>query len=151
MTVAFQLRRVYWAVRRPLVIGTAGLVVDDQGRVLLVRQSYAGRKWVLPGGGLKRGETLRDCALRELREEAGIVARDPDAVELFSAYSNLQGGINDSIALYVVREFEQVRSRDIEIANKGFFAPDALPQPMSGSSRRRIEEFLGRRPISPHW
>ena len=28
--------------------------------------------WAIPGGFLKKGETLRQCAERELKEEAGI-------------------------------------------------------------------------------
>jgi ADP-ribose pyrophosphatase YjhB (NUDIX family) len=142
---------MWWFVRRPMAIGTAGLVVDSEGRILLIRQSYAKRQWMLPGGGLKRGETLRDGALRELREEAGIIVRTPDEVTLLGIYANLKQGKRDHVAVYVVREFTQEPSNDMEIANSGFFAPDDLPAPLSRATGRRIDEFLGRRAITPHW
>lgn len=41
-------------------------------QVLLVRSSD-GRHWVLPKGHIDPGETAREAAVREVREEAGIV------------------------------------------------------------------------------
>ncbi len=49
-----------------------------EGRILLVRQvrsaSAPGTTYELPGGSVAIGETAVDAALRELREEAGVVA-----------------------------------------------------------------------------
>lgn len=50
-----------------------GLVVDSEGRVLLVRFEFpAGTRWALPGGGLDAGETHHDALRRELAEEVGL-------------------------------------------------------------------------------
>lgn len=48
-------------------------VLDPQGAVLLLRydNSEVGIHWALPGGGLEEGETTREGALREVREETG--------------------------------------------------------------------------------
>jgi 8-oxo-dGTP pyrophosphatase MutT (NUDIX family) len=49
------------------------LVVDDEGRFLLVRLAYPhGAWWVLPGGGLDEGEDDAAALRRELREEIGL-------------------------------------------------------------------------------
>jgi ADP-ribose pyrophosphatase YjhB (NUDIX family) len=68
------------------IVGVAGLfggryrrtegahvwVTDDAGRVLVVRTTYMGPGWMLPGGRLERDETPHDGAARETREETGL-------------------------------------------------------------------------------
>ena len=52
--------------------GAHVLATDDQGRLLVVRTTYLGPQWMLPGGRVERGETPHAAAARETREETGI-------------------------------------------------------------------------------
>ena len=51
-------------------------MIDKNGKVLLNRRHDRAylfpRAYVLPGGHLDPGETLKECCLRELHEECGI-------------------------------------------------------------------------------
>lgn len=47
-------------------------VMDDAGRLLVVRTTYLGPGWMLPGGRVEHGETPERAAVRETREETGI-------------------------------------------------------------------------------
>lgn len=55
----------------PAVVAGGGVVVDDAGRVLVVhRPRYD--DWSFPKGKLDPGETVEECALREVLEETGL-------------------------------------------------------------------------------
>jgi ADP-ribose pyrophosphatase len=56
-----------------------GLVVTRDTDVLLVRQYrflLDGLSWEIPGGGVREGENVEAAAVRECREETGIVCRN---------------------------------------------------------------------------
>jgi len=63
-----------------------GVVFPYQGGILLVQRAIEPQygKWVFPGGYVDRGETLEAAALREVREESGLVVR---LTGLLGAYS----------------------------------------------------------------
>ncbi len=62
-------------------VGAGLCVLDDAGRLLLQRRGDNGR-WGLPGGAAEPFETPETAALRELREETGIVFPPERFVEL---------------------------------------------------------------------
>jgi len=62
--------------RDPRVSVRVAVIVELESRILLALHERDGREyWVFPGGRLEYGETLEECARRELKEEANIDVR----------------------------------------------------------------------------
>jgi ADP-ribose pyrophosphatase YjhB (NUDIX family) len=55
--------------------GAHVLATDAERRILVVRTTYLGPGWMLPGGRVERGETPHAAAVRETLEETGLHAR----------------------------------------------------------------------------
>lgn len=51
---------------------TRVVLMRKDGKILVMKQWISSGKWILPGGGLSKGEPAADGALRELYEEAGL-------------------------------------------------------------------------------
>jgi len=66
------LRATVFAHVTPFAVADAA-IIDDTGRLLLIRRADNGL-WALPGGGLDVGETPAEGAVREAREESGVVS-----------------------------------------------------------------------------
>ncbi len=61
---------------RPMTLGVRAIALDGEGRVFLVRHTYA-PGFYLPGGGVERGEPALVSLQRELAEEGGLELTEP--------------------------------------------------------------------------
>jgi 8-oxo-dGTP diphosphatase len=65
-------------------VGVGAIIIED-GRVLLVKRGHpplAG-EWSIPGGVLELGETLREAAIREAREETCLTVATADLLGVY--------------------------------------------------------------------
>ena len=145
-------RPLFFAVSRLTrgkTLGVRGVVVDGEGRVLLVRHTYL-PGWWLPGGGVDKGETTQDAVVRELREEGGVIARS--APRLVSIHSNERFFPGDHVLVFRVDAFDLTeRTSHGEIAEVGWFHPSALPPDVNRGSRARLAELFEAAPVDADW
>ncbi|WP_294286619.1 NUDIX domain-containing protein [uncultured Chryseobacterium sp.] len=132
--------RMVWRITRPRTIGVRAVLLGPDGRVALVRHSYID-VWYLPGGGVKKGESVTHALHRELAEEVAVT--DAAVERVLGVYHNRREGKDDHVIVYVARAAnDALRRADVlEVAEAGWFAPDALPAGTSPATLRRIEEF----------
>jgi len=52
------------------------VALEEEGRLLLIRHQKAGKSyWLVPGGGVDYGESVRQAAIREMEEETGLLVQ----------------------------------------------------------------------------
>ena len=138
MKLASEGAELFFWLFRPLTIGVKVVLVQDE-QVLLVRHTYR-PGWFLPGGGIKRGESVETAVRREAREEAGLALEE---VSLLGVYSNLNhNSKSDHVVVFLCESFQQVGQPDAEIAEVKRFPLDALPSNIEISSKARILDYL---------
>lgn len=139
----------WWRLTRGLTMGVRAVVVDGQGRVLLVRHRYY-PGWHFPGGGVELNETTRTALARELSEETGIELMGE--AHLHGLFANFATFRSDHVAVYVVPKWQQGPwSPSIEIAEKKWAHPDDLPETITRGTAQRIEEIFNGAFLSDKW
>ena len=143
----YRLQLLRHRVTRPTTAGARVMLIRD-GKVMLVHHTYMSQ-WYLPGGGVKRGETLEEAARREAREEVGA---EMHKLELLGVYSNFSQHKSDHAAVFICDDFRMKDSPSAEIDSAAFYATNDLPGDTSAGTRRRIEEWLaGQRGLAARW
>ena len=108
-----------------------GAIVIHEGKILLVKRGVDPGKglWAIPGGTLRLGETLRECAAREILEETGITIAVGECVYVFDLIERDEIGkikfhfvVADFAAIYVSGEPKAGDDAD----GAGWFTPEDL-------------------------
>ena len=136
LRLIYLIYRVYCFIFRPITLGVRVMMIDKD-QVLLVRHTYMDG-WFMPGGGVKRSESLDDAARREAHEETGATLNN---LSLVGAYTNCKEWKSDHNILFLSTDFATSGKHDLEIAEIRFFPLDALPVDLLLGHRQRLEEY----------
>ncbi len=128
-------------------IGARILLIKDK-QILLVKHSYQ-EGWYTIGGGVDRGESPLKAICRELKEEVGVTLTSPPT--LFAVYYSHREKRDDYVIFYIGTDHQQEECYSNEIKEKRWFPLDKLPADITPATQRRIDEYLGKIPISDIW
>lgn len=147
--LAYRIRRYAMRVANWRTTGVRTMVFDESGALLLLRHRYGNRElWMMPGGGVDRGEEVSAAAAREVREETGCRVHGLVGLGVFR---NASEGRRDTVHLFRGVTGDTPVADGIEIAEARFFPLDSLPATTSPATMRRIAEMIGQRTVSEEW
>jgi 8-oxo-dGTP pyrophosphatase MutT (NUDIX family) len=127
---------------RPIFeFSAGGLVVDDAGRVLLIRARDLRNRpvWTLPKGTLISGETSAEAALREVREETGWqceLVRELEPVTYWFQRSGVR--VRKTVRWFLMRPLEKVGDHDHEVDEVAWVTPEEALTRLRYDSDRRL-------------
>lgn len=129
-----------------LVPAASAIVTDDQGRILLHRRRD-NDMWALPGGVMEIGESLSDCAVREVREETGLTVEPVRIVGIYSDPKHVFAYDDGEVRQEFSVCFEcRVVAGEVEVSDESFEVQflareDVKSLRMVDSIRLRINDF----------
>jgi 8-oxo-dGTP diphosphatase len=117
----------------------ASVAIVREGKVLLIKRAYAPYQnlWTLPGGRIEPGETIEQCAVREIAEEIGLTIRNPRPVLV----QNLGQDGKFRLAVFATRDFSGTLRASDEVADHKWVAPAAL---VALRTTTRLDDVLAR-------
>lgn len=133
-----------------VVPSTTSVVLDDRGRIALVHRKDNGL-WALPGGGMEPGESIQDCAVREVEEETGLHVEITGLVGVYTNPRHVMkyddGEVRQQFSLcYTTRLLGGELAFDNESTDIAWVEPDSITRlPMHPSMKLRIDHYLEHR------
>ncbi|WP_338103897.1 NUDIX domain-containing protein [Pseudopontixanthobacter vadosimaris] len=138
LRLADRLRKKWWQLTRPTLLGVSVCAENAQGEVLMVRLSYGMGNWSFPGGGCHRGEDFDAAARRELLEETGCRIED---MELLGSVEEDLHGASNIVAVFGGRTDDLPCIDRREVIEARFFPVDAPPAQLTSVGRRRLDLY----------
>lgn len=143
LKLSYRVLRVIWFLTRPVTVGVRVMLLRG-GQTLLVRHVYQDA-WYMPGGGVKRGETLEQAVRREAWEECGARLHN---LSLMGVYSNFKEYKSDHVVMFLCDDFELGGESDAEIEEMAFFDLGRLPDRASAGTLRMVEQYRSGAPVA---
>jgi len=120
-------------------IAVGAVVGNERGEILLVQRADSG-VWLYPTGWADVGYSASEVAVKEVLEETGV---EVEPARLIALFDGLRLGFT-RIPLYSL-VFQcrvvggAVHAHPLECLDAGWFAEDALPEPLAGRGERWVE------------
>lgn len=129
------------------VIPAVLVAVLKGNKVLLARRnntSYMDGWYGFPGGHLEDEETLQEGAVRELKEEVGLIAK-PEDLELFHVYQNRNTPGRQYLGfMFRTRKWSgSPEDKELKVQGAEFFDLDKLPENLIPYHRETLKEIDG--------
>jgi 8-oxo-dGTP diphosphatase len=118
------------------IVSAATIVINEQREILLIKGPRRG--WEMPGGQVEEGESLKEAAIRETKEEAGI---DIEVLKFCGIFQNVNKSICNT--LFLAKPVGGELTTSPESLEVGFYPIEqALEMVTWKNFRQRIEYCL---------
>ncbi|MCF6136602.1 NUDIX hydrolase [Pseudalkalibacillus berkeleyi] len=120
------------------IVSAATIVINDQNELLLIKGPRRG--WEMPGGQVEEGESLKEAAIRETKEETGI---DVEVIQFCGVFQNVNKSICNT--LFLAKPIGGSFTTSPESLEVGFYPVEEALQLVTWKSfRQRIEYCLNK-------
>jgi ADP-ribose pyrophosphatase YjhB (NUDIX family) len=117
----------------------AGVILIEGSEVVLVKRKYEPKAgmWTLPAGFVELDENVRECAVREMKEETNLSVELSGLFNIYSAFDDPRASV--VLILYLARRIEdgaELRWGD-DAVDARFFHIDEVPAEIAFTAHRQ--------------
>ncbi len=118
---------------------TVDIIIELDRKILLIKRKNPPYGWALPGGFVDYGESLEQAALREAREETGLVVNN---LQLLGCYSDpsRDSRMHTISTVYYGQGSGTPQAAD-DAADLALFDPRSLPAPLCFDHAQIVDDY----------
>ena len=134
----------------PLVLPHSVVVLFNENNEVLLEERADDGYFDFPGGGIDLKESAEEAAIRELKEETGLIATELEFFKLYSGeityYKYFNGDeIYGVDAVYICRKYQgKIIPQQEEVKSLKFYRLDNMPDKMSPRNKQIIIDLKKR-------
>jgi 8-oxo-dGTP diphosphatase len=118
------------------IVSAAAIILNEKNELLLIKGPRRG--WEMPGGQVEEGESLKEAAIRETKEECGL---DIEVTKFCGVFQNVSGSICNT--LFLAKPVGGKLTTTSECVDFGYFPiKEALDMVTWKNFRQRFEYCL---------
>ncbi|GGG26878.1 NUDIX hydrolase [Paenibacillus abyssi] len=126
------------------IVSAATIVLNESNEILLIKGPRRG--WEMPGGQVEEGESLKDAAIRETKEESGL---DIQVTKFCGVFQNVSGCICNT--LFLGRPIGGDLTTTPEALEVGFFPIETALEMVTWKNFRQRIEFCLNEELHPFY
>ncbi len=122
-------------------------IINDRKELLMLHRKD-NKKWTMPGGTMEFGESMTDCALREVKEESGLNVEIKDIIGTYTD-PNIRVGYSDGEVRqeFTIVYYGEVQGYDVKLDEESnnyvwVSFDQVLELPLADSQRRRLIDVM---------
>jgi ADP-ribose pyrophosphatase YjhB (NUDIX family) len=131
-------------------VPTVDVIIEVEGKIVLVRRKYPPQGWAIPGGFIDAGERAEEAAIREAREETGLSVT---LNALLGVYSDpARDSRRHTISAVYVAAAEGVPSGGDDASEARLFEEQDIPSPLAFDHASILSDYFrfkktGKKPL----
>jgi ADP-ribose pyrophosphatase YjhB (NUDIX family) len=120
---------------------TVDIIIEHEGGIILILRRNEPRQWAIPGGFCDYGESLEGAAVREAREETGLVV---ELIEQFHTYSDPRRDPrqHNITTVFIARAIGGTLGAQDDAKDIGIFPEDDLPPQLAFDHDEILKDYF---------
>ncbi|MEW6108602.1 MAG: NUDIX hydrolase [Nitrospirota bacterium] len=124
-------------------VPTVDIIIRYMDGIIMIKRKNPPEGWALPGGFVDYGETLECAAVRESREETGLIIR---LIRQFHSYSDpTRDPRQHTISTVFIADASGEPEAGDDAAELGIFREDELPEKIAFDHRAILDDYFAGR------